>query len=212
MNHFRFIFLGFLATFASAWLGLVILPTIHYGKEAAALPQSAPSAERDAVRRGEQIYAANGCVYCHSQQVRSPNFGNDDKRGWGSRRTVAADYLGDAKAMMGTMRTGPDLANIGQRMPSTAWHFQHLFNPVSTSPGSIMPPYRFLFERKTVTDGKPETDAIPVGSAGERTDAEGQQWVPTAEARDLVAYLLSQKRSLADRPEASVAPARRTSP
>ena len=65
-----------------------------------------------------------------------------------------------------------------------------------------------MFERKTVKGGQPETDAIPIGSTGQRMDAEGQQWVPTSAARDLVAYLLSLKRSLADRPEAKEASAR----
>jgi cytochrome c oxidase cbb3-type subunit 2 len=172
--------------FASAWLGLVILPTIHYGKEADALPHSAPSAERDAVRRGELVYAANGCVYCHSQQVRSPHFGNDDKRGWGSRRTVAADYLGDGKAMMGTMRTGPDLANIGQRMPSAAWHFQHLFNPVSTSPGSIMPPYQYLF---TVRKG-PALPGETVITLPPALAKPGEVVIAKPEALALVDYLI----------------------
>lgn len=206
MNHFRIIFLGFLATFASSWLGLVLLPSLHYGKEAAALPKITPAPEHDLVLRGEQVYSANGCIYCHTQQVRPFAFGSDDERNWGKRRTVAADYVGDAKALMGTMRTGPDLANIGTRMASTAWHFQHLFEPTSTSPGSIMPPYRFLFEHTSVLDGKPDSDAIPIGPQGERVDAEGRQWVPSADGRALVAYLLSLQRSAVDRPEAVEAP------
>lgn len=208
MNHFRYIFLGFLATFASSWIGLVALPSWHYGKEAAALPQAAQTPELESVRRGELIYAANGCVYCHTQQVRSAGFGNDDKRGWGNRRTVAADYLGDAKAMMGTMRTGPDLANIGLRMPSTTWHYQHLFNPLSTSPGSIMPPYRFFFEHLPVVDGKTDPDAVSIAADGGKIDAGGMQWVPTSEGRSLVAYLLSLKRSAVPRAEAEEVPTR----
>jgi len=206
MNHFRIIFLGFLATFASSWLGLVLLPSVHYGNEAAKLPPTTSTAESDLLRRGEQVYSANGCVYCHTQQVRPFAFGSDDERNWGKRRTVAADYLGDAKALMGTMRTGPDLANIGVRMPSTSWHYKHLFEPTSTSPGSIMPPHRFLFERKPVFNGVPDADAISIGPNGEQVDATGHQWVPTADGRALVAYLISLQRSAVDRPEASEAP------
>lgn len=199
MNRFRYIFLGFLATFASAWIGLVIAPSLHYGKLVADLPQTTITPEIALIRAGEKVYAANGCIYCHSQQLRSASFGSDIARFWGARRTVAADYLGDSKAMLGTMRTGPDLSNIGQRMASPTWHYQHLYNPVSTSPGSIMPPYRFLFEKKPVTGGKPDPDAAFV-------DADGMQHVPNEQGRALVAYLLSLKRTAIDRPEAAEAP------
>ncbi len=199
MNHFRIIFLGFLATFTSSWLGLVALPALHYGEAKAALPAAAQPSEL--VRRGEQVYAGNGCIYCHTQQVRSPEFGSDAARNWGTRRTVAEDYLGDQRAMLGTMRTGPDLSNIGQRMPSTAWHYQHLHLPTSTSPGSIMPPYGFLFESKPVVNGQPDADAIPLGGHGERVGPDGMQCVPTADGRALVAYLLSLKRTQTRRPD-----------
>ncbi|MEX1114563.1 MAG: cbb3-type cytochrome c oxidase subunit II [Akkermansiaceae bacterium] len=208
MSRFRYIFIGFLATFATAWLGLVIAPSLQYGKEAAALPEVALTPEMSLIREGERVYAANGCIYCHSQQLRSNSFGSDVARFWGTRRTVAADYLGDGKAMLGTMRTGPDLSNIGQRMASPAWHYQHLYNPVSTSPGSIMPAYQFLFEKVPVVDGKPDPDALAVGAGGDRIDADGMQLVPTLEGRALVAYLLSLKRTSIDRPEAAEAPIR----
>ena len=206
MNNFRIIFVGFLLTFASRWFGLVIIRTFHYGVQKAELPKHPPSAERDLFLQGEQVYAANGCVLCHTQQVRSMSFGSDVDRGWGKRRTVAADYLGDAKAMMGTMRTGPDLANIGVRMPSESWHFQHLYDPISVSPGSNMPPYPFLFERKHVIDGKPDSDAVALDADGGRVDADGFQRVPSTDARALVAYLISLKRSQSERLEAIEAP------
>jgi cytochrome c oxidase cbb3-type subunit 2 len=208
MSRFRYIFVGFLATFATAWLGLVIAPSLQYGEEAAALPEAAVTSEMSMIREGERVYAANGCIYCHSQQLRSTTFGSDVARFWGTRRTVAADYMGDRKAMLGTMRTGPDLSNIGQRMASPAWHYQHLYNPVSTSPGSIMPAYRFLFEKIPVVDGKLDPDALVVGVGGVRIDADGIQLVPTLEGRALVAYLLSLKRTSIDRPEAAEAPIR----
>ncbi|MDB6137581.1 MAG: cytochrome oxidase mono-heme subunit/FixO, partial [Verrucomicrobiaceae bacterium] len=86
MNHFRLIFLGFLATFSSSWLGLVVIPSIHYGREHDAIAMVTPTAETELVRHGEQVYAANGCIYCHTQQVRSPQFGSDRARNWGKRR------------------------------------------------------------------------------------------------------------------------------
>jgi len=199
MSRFRYIFIGFLATFATAWLGLAIIPSLHYGDRKSALPRETLSPELRLIQEGERVYAANGCIYCHSQQLRSTSFGSDVARFWGTRRTVAADYMGDKKAMLGTMRTGPDLSNIGQRMASPAWHYQHLYNPTSTSPGSIMPAYRFLFEKTAVVDGKPDPNAGLVNT-------DGTQWVPNDQGRALVAYLLSLKRTAIDRPEAAEAP------
>lgn len=65
------------------------------------------------VIRGQDVYRSQGCVYCHTQQVR-PNYqGGDIERGWGPRRTVARDYIYETPAMLGYMRMGPDLANAG---------------------------------------------------------------------------------------------------
>ncbi len=209
MHQFKFIFLGALGTFFSAWLGLVLLPVVHYGAEAKALEPGAPLPERELIRRGEQVYAANGCVYCHTQQVRSPSYGNDHLRFWGERRSVAADYENDTIAFLGTMRTGPDLSNVGQRLSSAAWHYQHLYEPLSTSPGSVMPAHRFLFERKPVENGVVDPEAVALDAEGNRVDAEGYQRVPSAEARALVAYLLSLQRTVTPRPEAEEAPSLR---
>src|SRR5690606_33200111 len=98
--------------------------------------------------RGREVYIANGCVYCHTQQPRAQGFGPDLTRGWG-RATVAADYAYDRPHPLGTMRTGPDLLNIGVRQPSEQWHLGHLYQPRAYVPGSIMPSYPFLFELKT---------------------------------------------------------------
>jgi cytochrome c oxidase cbb3-type subunit 2 len=75
--------------------------------------------------RGREVYIANGCVYCHSQQPRAKAFAPDFSRGWG-RATVAGDYAYDQPHLLGTMRTGPDLMNIGVRQPSEQWHLGHL--------------------------------------------------------------------------------------
>ena len=88
--------------------------------------------------RGREVYIANGCVYCHTQQPRAQGFGPDLARGWG-RATVAADYAYDRPHLLGTMRTGPDLMNIGVRQPSEQWHLGHLYQPRAYVPGSIMP-------------------------------------------------------------------------
>jgi cbb3-type cytochrome oxidase cytochrome c subunit len=114
--------------------------------------------------------------------------GPDITRGWGKARSVAADYLYETPALLGSQRIGPDLSNIGLRMPSAEWHLQHLYAPRSVVPNSAMPPYRFLFETLPIRS-QPAVDALklPPGVPV----APGFEVVPTAEARALVAYLLS---------------------
>jgi cytochrome c oxidase cbb3-type subunit II len=139
--------------------------------------------------RGREAYVAHGCVYCHSQQPRAAAFAPDAKRGWG-RAPVAGDYAYDTPHLLGTMRTGPDLLNIGSRQPSEAWHLGHLYQPRAYVPGSLMPAYPFLFELKTKAD---EGDAV-VPLPPEYQPA-GQVVVARPEALELVAYLKSLDRS-----------------
>ncbi len=190
MNKASILFIGFLITLATSWIGLVLLPASHYNTQAAQLP-TAFFTNQEIIARGQQVYQANGCIYCHSQQVGTRHFRSDQERGWGNRRTVSTDYLRDTVALLGTMRTGPDLANIGIRNPSPQWHYLHLYDPQLTSPGSIMPPLRFLFEP---AKENPSADAF--------TLPDGRRIEPTDDARALVAYLLSLKRSQGELPEA----------
>ncbi len=192
VKNFQRLFLGFFLTFLTAWVGLVVIPVRHFAQEKRETPAAFPANEA-LVRQGERVYVANGCIYCHSQQVRPAPFTDDIDRGWGDRRTTPEDYLHDQRALLGTMRTGPDLANIGARQTSTAWHFQHLYEPRSVSKGSTMPPFRFLFEKKPIT-GHPEADAL-VFNASKIVDGKFQI-VPNPEARALVAYLLSLRRAV----------------
>jgi len=130
--------------------------------------------------------------------------GTDIARGWGRGRTVAADFLQDQPALPGKVRLGPDLSNIGARMPSPEWHYRHLYHPRSVNPKSVMPPYRFLFERRRPGDPS-SPDASTVGPAA--VDGAGESWeiVPTADARALVAFLLSLRSDvpLLERPVAT---------
>jgi cytochrome c oxidase cbb3-type subunit 2 len=196
MRHGPFIFLGVLLSFASSWLVLVFTPYIQLQflepvrDEVTGLEY--PVALEGEAADGELVYAANGCIYCHSQQVRTEGFGADFERGWGPRRTVARDYLGDRRVMLGTMRTGPDLANIGVRQPSAAWHHLHLYNPRITSPGSIMPSFAFLYREREIV-GQPSADALELPE--EFAVEPGHEVVPTAEARALVRYLLQLDRT-----------------
>lgn len=139
---------------------------------------------------GRQSYIANGCVYCHSQQPRDMKQAPDAARGWG-RASVAGDYAYDTPHLLGTMRTGPDLLNIGARQPSTDWQLGHLYQPRAYTPGSIMPPYPYLFEVRQGAAQPGETVVnLPPAFA-----KPGEVVIAKPEALALVAYLLSLDRT-----------------
>lgn len=139
---------------------------------------------------GRQSYIANGCVYCHSQQPRDIKQAPDATRGWG-RASVAGDYAYDTPHLLGTMRTGPDLLNIGARQPSKDWQLGHLYQPRAYTPGSIMPPYPYLFEVRQGAAQPGETVVnLPPSFA-----KPGEVVVAKPEALALVAYLLSLDRT-----------------
>jgi cytochrome c oxidase cbb3-type subunit 2 len=142
--------------------------------------------------RGKQVYQDLGCLYCHTQQVRRRGYGSDFERGWGARQSVARDYILQERVMLGTMRTGPDLANVGLRY-AELWQHQHLYNPQITSPGSTMPPFAFLYEVRPISATRgPSPDALELPAAFHPGD--GYEVVPTARARELVAYLMSLRQ------------------
>ena len=134
---------------------------------------------------GRQVYIANGCVYCHSQQPRDIKQAPDAARGWG-RASVAADYAYDTPHLLGTMRTGPDLFNIGARQPSKDWHLGHLYQPRAYTPGSIMPPYQYLF---TVRKG-PALPGETVITLPPAIAKPGEVVIAKPEALALVDYLI----------------------
>jgi cytochrome c oxidase cbb3-type subunit 2 len=192
MNPGPLLFLGTFFALATSWFTFVLAPQLQIGGqqpvELASTGQPYPSRPSGTARQGEQVYRANGCYYCHSQQVRPKGFGNDIARGWGARpslvQSVAADYLYDQPAMLGSQRIGPDLTNVGLRQPDASWHFKHLYNPQLVSPGSTMPPYRFLFERRDLKFGeKPSKEAVDGGT--------GYEILPGENAKALVAYLMN---------------------
>lgn len=205
MNRFRIIFIGFSLTFLSAWCGLVLLPVWGLGNfqqatdPATGAPVPPPLTALEL--RGRDVYISNGCVYCHSQQVHPSRARTDIERGWGTRRTVARDYMNHGIAQMGTMRTGPDLSNIGVRNPSADWHLLHLYNPQTTSKGSNMAPYPFLFREQAIPESGPSPDALRL--SGEFAPPAGREVVPSEDALALVAYLQSLKLSAYEVPEAA---------
>jgi cytochrome c oxidase cbb3-type subunit I/II len=90
---------------------------------------------------GRDIYIREGCYLCHSQWVR-PMRAEVLRYGEWSR---APEYQFDRPFLLGSRRMGPDLHRVGGKYPD-AWHYEHMRDPRSTSPGSVMPAYPWLLE------------------------------------------------------------------
>ena len=95
---------------------------------------------------GRDIYVREGCYVCHSQMIR-PFRSETERYGEYSK---AGEFVYDHPFQWGSKRTGPDLHRIGGKYPD-AWHYSHMFDPTSMSPGSIMPPYPWLIDQKLNT-------------------------------------------------------------
>jgi cytochrome c oxidase cbb3-type subunit 2 len=91
---------------------------------------------------GRNIYVREGCYLCHSQQIRPFR---DEVERYG-HYSLAAESMYDHPFQWGSKRTGPDLARIGGKY-SNEWHVQHMIDPRSVVPESIMPPYAFMVGR-----------------------------------------------------------------
>jgi cytochrome c oxidase cbb3-type subunit I/II len=114
---------------------------------------------------GRDLYIREGCVGCHSQMIR-PFRSEVERYGEYSK---AGEYIYDHPFLWGSKRTGPDLHRVGQKYNDN-WHLNHMYDPQSTSPGSIMPSYKWLIRnrldksdteakmRAMVTLGVPYTD------------------------------------------------------
>lgn len=212
MDRGMVIVVGALLTFSSSWLGLVLYPYWQLQHQPAYTKspgdEAYPQPLGGRALAGVKVYQGNGCMYCHSQQIRSAKFGNwwengemktgaDIRRGWGNRRTVSRDYIHDRPTMLGTMRTGPDLANVGTRY-SAAWQHNHLFNPRSFNTWSTMPSFHFLYTRERVGGGQRSDRALRL--AREWTVTPGYRWKPTPAEWDAI---LSASPGLADSLKAS---------
>ena len=92
---------------------------------------------------GRDIYIREGCVGCHSQMIR-PFRSETERYGEYSK---AGEFVYDHPFLWGSKRTGPDLHRIGGKYPD-AWHYNHMDDPRTTSPGSMMPRYSWLLTQK----------------------------------------------------------------
>lgn len=90
---------------------------------------------------GRDLYIKEGCVGCHSQMVR-PFRSETERYGEYSK---AGEFVYDHPFLWGSKRTGPDLHRVGSKYPDS-WHYNHMMDPTTMSPGSIMPPYPWLLE------------------------------------------------------------------
>ena len=98
---------------------------------------------------GRNIYIREGCYVCHSQMIRPFR---DEVERYG-HYSLAAESMYDHPFQWGSKRTGPDLARVGDRY-SNEWHVQHLIEPRSVVPESIMPSYAFLDgQRRSQVEG-----------------------------------------------------------
>jgi cytochrome c oxidase cbb3-type subunit 2 len=143
-------------------------------------------------QRGMDIYVAEGCIGCHTQQVRPLDqdlpYGRPSSPG-DYALAERQDVWRTTPALLGTQRTGPDLINVGSRQPSDVWQYMHLYNPRSVVPESVMPAYPWLFDVKAeLTEGE---TAVPLPEAF--APAEGFV-VPNEKGRALVAYMLALKQ------------------
>lgn len=262
MNYAPLIFLGAFFALAGSWFGMVLGPQLQVGRlnQTNTVPDGAtyPVSRPGFARQGLDVYRANGCASCHSQQVRQSGtvcdivlaeagtnqtkmvaalrnvrpdlsdaaamqflaslpkpvlegigrdeadqafasltsagakaemwiipVGPDIARGWGKRRNVAEDFLYDYPVMPGSQRIGPDLANIGVRLPDSNWQLVHLYAPKLEVKDSPMPPYRYLFEKRRIQrTASPDALKHP-----ELSVDPGFEIVPKPEAKALVAYL-----------------------
>jgi cbb3-type cytochrome oxidase cytochrome c subunit len=270
MNNGLLLFFGIFLSLGGSFWALLLAPQVQIGRAQPVVLETTgatyPSPRNGLAQKGAEIYRAQGCVECHSQQVRQSgvNFevwlaeagnaqpqlaatmaqlkiadagkliaqapvkllggltmleasgiasqltngearaqvvlatlGSDIQRGWGKRATVSQDYLYDNPVQLGSLRVGPDLANYGTRAVPAALALQHLYSPQSTMPKSMMPPYRYLFNKRKVADGvKRAANALPA------MVEPGYEITPTPEAEALVAYLMSldASASLAEAP------------
>jgi cytochrome c oxidase cbb3-type subunit I/II len=96
--------------------------------------------------QGRDIYVREGCYTCHSQMVR-PFRSETERYGEYSK---AGEFVYDHPFQWGSKRTGPDLHRIGKKY-NNLWHFMHMEDPRSVSPGSIMPAYPWLYTQSTDT-------------------------------------------------------------
>ncbi len=218
MSRSSTLFAGLFGSFSVSCLALVLAPYAQLGglqpsfvEEEGKISDVYPILNQGIPAQGRDIYVREGCIYCHSQQVRDAQSGSDLERGWGVRRTVARDYIYEEPPLLGSQRIGPDLANAGAKewrneagidtkrplKRDAAWHYLHLYAPQTIVRESNHPPYRYLFETRKIS-GQRSADAIQLPRRDVNPDLvpkDDYEVVPTSAAKALAGYLLSLDRT-----------------
>jgi cytochrome c oxidase cbb3-type subunit 2 len=197
---------GVLGALACGIAAIIWVPNAEFGRMAQVEDSDLPGVMHPGplnglANLGRDVYVANGCVHCHSQQVGEPGAVPDVARNWGPRRTVPRDYLDTRPGLIGVSRVGPDLSNIGTNTAYTAaFHLLHLYSPRlartdasgyrrHVAIDSICQPNPHLFVRQAI-GAAPSPEALPVPGL-----PAGEEVVPTEQARALVAYLMALNRT-----------------
>src|SRR5438477_280229 len=168
MKYGPLVFLSAFFALSMSWFGFVLTPQVQLGRagqetNSVVRGELYPVGRPGLARQGLEVYRANGCAYCHSQQVQQEG-------------TLVDVVLAD-------------LANVGVRLPDANWHLKHLFAPQVVITNSPMPAYRFLFEVKKI--GKESSPDALRDLPKELAPREGYEIVPKPEAKALAGYLLS---------------------
>jgi cytochrome c oxidase cbb3-type subunit 2 len=137
-KHPFFFAVGVFLTIAFA--GLVeVLP--NFAEASRPVIGTAPYSTLEVI--GRQVYIKNSCNACHSQLIR-PFKSETDRYG---HYSLSGEYAYDRPFLWGSKRTGPDLMRVGNYR-TTDWHENHMKDPASVVPGSIMPGYAWLFKNE----------------------------------------------------------------
>ncbi|AGK58646.1 Cbb3-type cytochrome oxidase, cytochrome c subunit [Hyphomicrobium denitrificans 1NES1] len=182
MNKIVLIAGGSTLVYAGLALMMGVLPGIALSRTPSG-PGIKPISPLEA--EGRDVYVANGCSYCHTQQVRPL----EQDKVFG-RPSAPGDFAYQTPELLGSERTGPDLTNIGARQPSSVWQYIHLYNPRAVVPQSIMPSFSWMFD---VVDKAPQgVNSVPLPK--EYAPSHGVV-IPSHQAQALLAYLLSLKQT-----------------
>jgi len=190
MKNGALLFIGMLAALLLSWGGIVAGANGQLGNLSPYYDdgdsQAYPLRQPGIASAGQLVYRDLNCAACHTQQVRREDFGSDIARGWGERQSVARDYIYQPAVQLGQSRLGPDLANLAGRKP-TALDASDLYTLLYEGHGA-MPAYQFLFDERAVI-GQVSDSALQL--VGRYKALPGHEIVPTRQAQELVAYLLS---------------------
>lgn len=176
-------------------LGVAVFPAFQMQDNYGPLPDQPKMTAKEI--KGQDVFIAEGCVACHTQQVR--NIEMDEM--WGKRPSMPEDFYYNKQRMdiwrqtpsiLGSERTGPDLTNVGNRQPLDSWQLLHLYEPRAVSPHSVMPSFRWLFDEmdSAFIDSTDVVVSVPKKYMNDTT----KKVVATQRAMQLVAYLESLKQ------------------